>query len=289
MNRNLITYLVATSIFLFLVACEADPASQPLEPTPGTETAVNAQNPICNPAQPLNLRSGPGTAFVPPLRELSPDEDLIPLAFSAQGFPDGQWLEVSVAGTGQQGWVAAGSSFITCNVNPASLPPATNIPPTPTIAPTATTEAVATTSVATQAVAQAEPPRITNNAPGGTKAEYVKDLVIVDDEFLFRIWIADTRFGDFDGAGIAHADFTISTQDQSQVIYENREDQAAYCVFQGGLPDCNPWLEDNGRYFWRNGIEVQPGGYHATILVYPQHPAFDDEVWNWDFDFWIEQ
>ena len=248
------------------------------EPIVIVETAVVNQAPTCTVTQPLNLFFGPGLSF-PAIRQLSPNATLTPLSFSAQGFPDGQWLEVAVVGTGEQGWVAAGSSFITCNVNPASLPPVTNIPPTPTVAPTATT----------QVVAQAGPPRITNNAPGGTKAEYVKDLVIVDDAFLFRIWIADTRFGDFDGAGIDHADFTILTQDQNHVIYENREDQAAYCVFQGGLPDCNPWLEDNGRFFWRNGIEVQPGSYHATILVYPQAAAFDDEVWNWDFDFWIEQ
>ena len=273
MNRNLITWFITVAILLFLTACGAGSSPQPSEPT-----AVSATTPSCNPAQPLNLRSGPGTSFVPPLRELSPDEDLIPLAFSAQGFPSGQWLEVAVAATGEVGWVGAGSAFVTCNVNPASLPPAINIPPTPASAATNTPPVVV----------QAGPPRITNNAPGGTTAEYVNDEVIVDDAFLFRIKIADTRFGEQDGAGIHHANFIISTQDQSQVIYENREDQAAYCVFQGGAPDCNVWLEDNGRFFWRNGIKVESGDYHATILVYPQAPAFEGEVWNWDFDFRIE-
>jgi hypothetical protein len=297
MFRQITFFFLSLTLAGIIVGCgssatpetETVPATEVIEaPTERGETAVVNQAPTCTVTQPLNLFFGPGLSF-PAIRQLAPNETLTPLAFSAQGFPDGQWLEVAVVGTGQQGWVAAGSSFITCNVNPASLPPAATIPPTPTVAPTATTQVAATEAVATQVIAQARPPRITNNAPGGTKADYVKDLVIVDDAFLFRIWIADTRFGDFDGAGIAHADFTISTQDQSQVIYENREDQAAYCVFQGGLPDCNVWLEDNGRYFWRNGIEVQPGSYHATILVYPQAPAFDDEVWNWDFDFWIDQ
>lgn len=91
-----------------------------------------------------------------------------------------------------------------------------------------------------------------------------------------------------DGTAIAHADFTIVTQDQSKIIYENREDQAAYCVFQGGLPNCNPWVEQNGRFFWPNGVAVESGSDHTTILVYPQHPEFQDEDWNWDFDFWIE-
>ncbi|MBE2224155.1 MAG: SH3 domain-containing protein, partial [Anaerolineae bacterium] len=250
--------------------------------TAALETAVGdvgEEEARCTLVQSVNLFSGPGLSF-PPLRELSLDEALTPLAFTALGFPDGQWLEVVVAETGEQGWVSAGAAFINCNIDPASLPPSVNIPPTPTVEPTDTPEVVT--------LAQEGPPRITNNVPGGTKAEYVIDEVIVDDAFLFRIAITDTRFGQQDGAGIHHADFTISSLDSGQIIYENREDHAAYCVFQGGLPDCNPWWEDNGRFFWPNGVEVQPGGYHATILVYPQHPAFQDEVWNWDFDFWIE-
>jgi len=272
-----LTFLV---FFLFLmgigVACSSSSTPEPEDVV--RETAVVDEDPTCTLTQSGNLFSGPGLSF-PPLRGLSSDETLTPLAFSAQGFPDGQWIEVEVVATNEQGWVTAGSAFITCNINPTSLPPATNIPPTPTIEPTNTP----------QVVAQVGPPRITNNAPGGTKADYVLDEVIVDDDFLFRIYIADTRFGDEDGAGIDHADFTISTQDGSHVIYENREDHAAYCVFQGGEPNCNPWIEENGRFFWPNGLEVQPGSYHATILVYPQHPEFQDEVWNWDFDFWIDK
>lgn len=253
------------------------PTAAIAEPTNTTETAVIEENPSCIQRQALNLFAGPGLSF-PLLRALAADETLTPLSFSAQGFPDGQWIEVEVVGSGDIGWVSAGSAFVTCNINPTSLPPAINIPPTPTIQPTNTPPVVA----------QGGPPRITNNAPGGTTAEYVLDEVIVDDEFLFRIFVADTRFGNEDGAGIDHADFTILTQDESHVIYENREDHAAYCVFQGGEPDCNPWREENGRFVWPNGIAVESGSYHATILVYPQHPEFQDEVWNWDFDFWID-
>jgi hypothetical protein len=270
--QRLLFVLLTTGLLLFLAACNTDTP-------PDNASAQTGSSATCNPTQPLNLRFGPGLSYNPPLRALSPDEDLTPLAFAAQGFPSGQWLEVEVAATGELGWVSAGSAFVTCSVNPASLPPAANIPPTP-VPPATNTP---------QAVAQAGPPRITNDPPGGTTAEYVLDEVIVDDAFLFRLWIADTRFGEQDGAGIDHVEFTISTQDQSQVIYQNREDNAAYCVFQGGLPDCNPWRQENGRFLWPNGIEVQPGAYHATILVYPQDPAFSGEVWNWDFDFWIDQ
>ena len=300
MFRRFVFCFVVTGSLLLLAACTSD---TPLEngssdnsnqaaavttaiPTATTErptvaatleTAVVEEEPLCTLAQSVNLFAGPGLSF-PPLQELSPNETLTPLAFTALGFPDGQWLEVAVA-TGEQGWVSAGAAFVSCNIDPASLPPSDNIPPTPTVEPTNTPEVVALAE---------GPPRITNNVPGGTKEEYVIDEVIVDDAFLFRMWVADTRFGDGDGAGIDHVDFTIATLDKSQVIYENRENHAAFCVFQGGEPDCNPWLEDNGRFYWPNSVEVQPGGYHATILVFPQHPAFQDEVWNWDFDFWIE-
>lgn len=297
MFRRLTFLVLFFGLIGAVVACSTAPTPEPdvvvvetavpatkiiEEPTANIETAVVDEAPTCTPTQSTNLFFGPGLSFTT-LRELDPGDTLTPLAFSPQGFPDGQWLEVAVVATNQQGWVGAGSAFVTCNIDPTSLPSAANIPPTPTSEPTTTTQVIAT-----QEVAQAGPPRITNNAPGGTKAEYVLDEVIVDDEFLFRIYIADTRFDEEDGAGIHHADFTILTQDESEVIYENREDHAAYCVFQGGLPDCNPWVEENGRFYWPNGVEVQSGSYHATILVYPQHPEFQNEVWNWDFDFWID-
>ena len=151
MFRQIALFLLSLTLLGLVVGCGSTPTSEPetvppteaiAEPTEREETAVVNQAPTCTVTQPLNLFFGPGLSF-PAIRQLAPNETLTPLAFSAQGFPDGQWLEVAVVGTGQQGWVAAGSSFITCNVNPASLPPATNIPPTPTVAPTATTEAVA--------------------------------------------------------------------------------------------------------------------------------------------------
>ena len=130
-------------------------------------------------------------------------------------------------------------------------------------------------------------PDAANNAPGGTSAENVESEVIVNDYFLFRIRIADTRFGTEDGAGIDHADFFISTL-YGDAIYSRRENNAAYCIFGGGEPNCNAWPQQDGRYVWgEGGPEVQAGDYHVTILVTPKDPAFDGEVWNWDFDFTV--
>ena len=81
----------------------------------------------------LNLRSGPGTVFAPPVAALPAGLALKPLAFVERGFPSGQWLEVQAGG--QAGWVAASQQSLACNFDPATLP-AGAIPPTP--APTNT-------------------------------------------------------------------------------------------------------------------------------------------------------
>ncbi|MCJ7549999.1 MAG: SH3 domain-containing protein, partial [Anaerolineae bacterium] len=78
----------------------------------------------------LNLRSGPGTVYDPPIASLPAGAEVKPLAYSAVGYPDDQWVKVQVVGSGEEGWVA--SSFLAgCNVDVAGLGGAT-IPPTPT-------------------------------------------------------------------------------------------------------------------------------------------------------------
>ena len=78
----------------------------------------------------LRLRSGPGTIYDPPLASLPAGTELKPLAYSAVGFPDGQWVQVQVVGTGEEGWVAR--EFLSgCNVDVTGLGSAP-FPPTPT-------------------------------------------------------------------------------------------------------------------------------------------------------------
>ncbi|MFQ5859643.1 MAG: PA14 domain-containing protein, partial [Anaerolineae bacterium] len=95
-------------------------------------TATPAPTPVCTvAADALNLRKGPDTVF-PRVREpLSLRNRLEPLARR----PDGQWIKVRVQESGEIGWVAAG--FISCNIDPSSLP-LTEVPPTPTVPPTRT-------------------------------------------------------------------------------------------------------------------------------------------------------
>ena len=126
----------------------------------------------------LNLRSGPGTAFAPPLRALPAGTRLIPIAYSPVGDPEGQWIQVQLEEGSAVGWVSA--TAVSCNVDPASLPnapvpvkvtappppppQATNTPtatpgtnPTITVTPTATPVASSTFTPTPTATPTASP------------------------------------------------------------------------------------------------------------------------------------
>lgn len=248
-------------------------------PTPPAATATSvppAEAPVCRAVQNLNLRIGPGVSYDPPIRSLPPDTSLVPLAFSALGFPGGQWVQVRDDATGDEGWVSAAAQFVSCTIDVTTLPQADFIPPTPTPLPQPT---------ATIAPVAGGPPRVNNSAPGGTSAKYAEGEVIVNDYFLFQMRVLDTRFGQEDGSGIDHVEFFVSTENGDQ-IYSRRENHAGYCIFGGGEPDCNTWPQRDGRFVWGgDGLEVQPGKYFISILVTPKEQDFEGETWNWDFDF----
>ena len=98
-------------------------------------------------SQALNLRSGPGVQYNPPLRALPKGTVLTPLARNAAA----TWLQVQVIATAETGWVSAGAPFVRCNIPvtqvataaaPATSNPAPPITPatpgrgTPTPTPT---------------------------------------------------------------------------------------------------------------------------------------------------------
>ena len=243
----------------------------------------------------VNLRSGPGTAYDPPLANLGANTALRPLAFSAVGFPLGQWLQVQVEATGLVGWVSAGPQWITCDADVSALPPAAVIPPTPQLqaaAPSPTT-VLATIApsptvpvpTATRPLAAA-PPDIDDVPPGGSfPTDHVAAAVIKDPNFLYRMDVRDLNVGDFEGAGIAFVEFSITGDG---VDYYRKEENAGFCVFGGGEPTCNPWPTDElGRFTWgQGGPLVQSGQFFASFTVTAENedPNFGT-VWNWNFPF----
>ncbi len=66
----------------------------------------------------LNLRSGPGTAYDPPLEALPKNTLSIPLARNG----DSTWVRVQMVETGRVGWLNADAKYLTCNLDISTLP-----------------------------------------------------------------------------------------------------------------------------------------------------------------------
>jgi hypothetical protein len=81
----------------------------------------------------LNLRSGPGVLYAPPLATLDEGAPLTAVGRNIEA----TWLVVEVVDSGATGWVNADAGFVQCNVDASQLPVVAS-PPTPTPSPTAT-------------------------------------------------------------------------------------------------------------------------------------------------------
>jgi len=83
----------------------------------------------------LSLRAGPGTVYDPPIRQLSRDMLLTPLARNHNG----SWIKVQVQADGNTGWVNANEQYVSCNIAVMHLPEGEILPPSaPTPSPAAT-------------------------------------------------------------------------------------------------------------------------------------------------------
>jgi hypothetical protein len=96
------------------------------------QVQVRVEDPRCTVmSQDLNLRSGPGTVYEPPVASLSQGTELQPLAYVSSGYPGGPWIQVRVVGAGTQGWASAREEVVDCNLDVTALPSGI-APPTPT-------------------------------------------------------------------------------------------------------------------------------------------------------------
>jgi hypothetical protein len=129
---------------------DGDGIPDPRDPDPGkVPTPTNTPTPVPEcivQTDGLNLRSGPGQIYAPPLAALRNGSALKPLAYSDISYPSsGRWIQGQIAGTASVGWVSA--AYVRCNIDVSALPvgqappPPTNTPTptwTPTWTPTAT-------------------------------------------------------------------------------------------------------------------------------------------------------
>lgn len=116
-----------------------DSAPTPEPPTDAPEDTSSSGAPIATFSQGINVRSGPGTNFAPPIGSFSSGQSTDILAIS----PDGAWFKVRYYNS--EGWIFAAFSAVTGDISALPRDPG---PPPPTAAPIPPTAAplvVATT------------------------------------------------------------------------------------------------------------------------------------------------
>lgn len=251
-------------------ATAAPPSPTVAQPSP--EAAVS-----CTTLTGVNLRNGPGLAYDPPVGSIGANTSLRPLAYVPLGHPQGAWLQVEVAGTGQVAWVSAGAQFISCTADLSTLPPPVAVLPTPVKA-TATPQQVANL-----------PPDL-RNISGGAGCLDDPDIdsdFQTDSRFLLRVFaqLFDPPSGESgDGAGIDRVEFSVRESG-----YTHTERTAGYCIFQGGEPACRDWPRNAlGQLTWGNdGPVVVDGDYNIDVNVFPKEETFISQC-NWTISLTID-
>ncbi len=334
----------------------ATPTGIPAGATPGLPTAPPTATPQPPPATPtrtsqpggsqprcvvlvnsLNLRTGPGLSYDPPIGALARDTVLIPL----QRNPPTSWVRVQVVGGGPTGWVSAGGQYIACNINLSQLPlgviPPTYTPTatpnyTPTYTPTPTwTPPLGSTPTYTPTPTWTPPPGSTPTytptptwtpppgstptytptptwtPPPGSTPTYTPTPTwtpewtpthtptptwtpewtptpttmalygaivetgannnndTISGAMSFRVAAYDPNVGTNDGDGIDWV--RLQVRYSGNTVHERQENNAAYCAFSGGEPDCNIWyFNDNGNN-WPNGDPISSGQHLLRTLI----------------------
>jgi hypothetical protein len=242
------------------------PTPQPTDTTaPGLPSATPAPSatsaPQCVVQKRLNFRSGPGTAYDPPLRALETGVVLRPVGYNPIGVPGGDWVQGIDPQNIQAGWVSAGAEFIQCNIDLTTLPSvAVQPPPTPSA------------------------PRVSNKPPEGPTGGDIQYEIVMDPNYLMQIRARIDGTAN-NGDGIDTVKFIIERNGQE--VYTESEANPAFCIFKGGEPNCNPWPKTNGRYTWgEGGPVVETGDYQATTRI--TRDADNSYYDQWTFTFTVD-
>ncbi len=242
------------------------PSTTAALPNTGAEVTASpaaAAGPQCTIVKNANFRKGPGTAYDPPIGVLQAGTTLVPQGFNPKGTPSGSWVQVIEPVSRQTGWVSADPQLITCNLDLTTLPQVAVEPPPPPPTPVVSNSQI-------------------DGEPNGLIGK-----VHISPTYLMRMEVRAPN-GKKDGDGIKHVTFTIS--DNNGKVYQHTENTAAYCVFGGGEPNCNLWMEVNGQYFWeKGGKQVKDGTYNVNIEVEPNSAKGDsNQFGSWNFTVTIK-
>jgi hypothetical protein len=298
MNRNIFSRWMTLPLLaaLAVIACGA-PVSVTLPPEPidtqeiQTESADTQTAPstptveVINEAIPagaapsctvliqgLNLRSGPGTAYRPAIRQLSANSTVTPLGFAPQGLVGGSWAYVQDLASQDKGWVSAGPQFISCNVDLASLPSVAFGAPQPYFPSTSQVS-----------------PGPGTCGKGGIIMESTGDVydcaVVFSDDMLIQFIILKNGQEIGENDGVQDVSFSVTKDDEP--VYVIVEEIAAYCIF-GGNGACNPWVVEDNVYKWESGgIVVEEGQYKVNINGLLFDSEGNVQTMHWEAEFTV--
>jgi hypothetical protein len=89
---------------------------------------------------------------------------------------------------------------------------------------------------------------------------------VVTDALVFQVEAYDPSVGNRDGAGIRNVDLRIDGPDGAPV-YRRTENNAAYCAFSGGEPDCLVLDLQSSSYWPNNGPPILAGLHTLRAIV----------------------
>lgn len=249
---------------------EATDTAHPAEPTTAPTGITSATvGPQCTVLQQLNLRSGPGTAYNPPVTSFSADTVLIPTGYKAAGIPGGTWVQVEEPNSQQKGWVSAGPSYVSCTTDITKLPDVT------VAAPPAPQKPRAQGS-------NGEGACLESSVDGGDGHQYSCKIVLSEG-----IPVQARYFRDGKEIGkdlIKYVAFVVWRKGSSEPLYTNNERNPDYCLFGGDGP-CDAWVLEDYLYKWGSGGPVIETGKY-TINIDPVWLDGDIPL-HWQMDFRI--
>jgi hypothetical protein len=172
-------------------------------------------------------------------------------------------------------------------------------PPLPT-ATLASVKAASPTSAATAApprptaVVAAPTPTDISRVPPGSTGQGITALFVfpgyslnAKSDLTFRLIAYKQNGPKTDGAGIKQVEFHIcrnDCNDDKNVVYSRTEQNAAYCAFGGGEPNCTIFHFTQGVNWPGTNTPVQSGNYVVEARVRPKE---GDAYWQGQLEFKI--
>ena len=120
--------------------------------------------------------------------------------------------------------------------------------------------------------------------PGYSPGEATEPMVY-RDRIVFQAEVFDANVGTNDGDGIENVTFTI-LDPNGNPVHERTENNAGYCVFGGGEPDCDVLSLAEYDAHWPGGAQITNGLHTVTIDINPYNGS--NVVWMWSFEIALQ-